>query len=85
MSSDDSLLRRYRKSFIAILIFVGYAVSLLVHNLGVREQLRQNLIVPREELFAAARRHQELQKRDAEKAKEEPKEAPKAPGPRRLL
>ena len=44
MSSDDSLLRRYRKSFIAILIFVGYAVSLLVHNLGVREQLRQNLI-----------------------------------------
>lgn len=44
MSSDDSLLRRYRKSFIAILIFVGYAVSLLVHNLGVREQLRQHLI-----------------------------------------
>ena len=44
MSSDDSLLRRYRKSFIAILIFIVYAVSLLVHNLGVREQLRQNLI-----------------------------------------
>ncbi|MCK6374351.1 MAG: ATP-binding protein [Zoogloea sp.] len=44
MSSDDSLLRRYRKSFIAILIFIGYAVSLLVHNLSVRDQLRQNLI-----------------------------------------
>ncbi len=44
MSSDDSLSRRYRKSFIAILVFIGYAATLLVHNLGVREQLQQNLI-----------------------------------------
>jgi len=44
MSSDEFLLRRYRKSFVAIGIFILYAVALLAHNLSVRERLQQNLI-----------------------------------------
>lgn len=48
-------------------------------------KLRQGVIVSREELFAAARRHQELKKGEGDAAKAEVKETPKAPGPRRLL
>lgn len=44
MPNDESLLRRYRKSFIAFLIFIGYAVGLFVHNLDVRQRLQANLV-----------------------------------------
>ena len=42
--ADSSLLRRYRKSLIAVLIFVAYAVVLFAHNLNVQQRLEQNLL-----------------------------------------
>ena len=44
MPVNDSLLRRYRKSLIAVLIFIAYAAGLFVHNLDVRQRLQQNLL-----------------------------------------
>ena len=44
MPANDSLLRRYRKSLIAVLIFIAYAAGLFVHNLDVRQRLQQNLL-----------------------------------------
>jgi len=44
MTAHPPLLRRYRKSLIAVLIFVAYALALLLHNLDVRQRLQQNLL-----------------------------------------
>ena len=42
MSPAEPLLRRYRKSLIAVLIFIAYAIGLLLYNLDMRERLRQS-------------------------------------------
>ena len=44
MSPAEPLLRRYRKSLIAVLIFIAYSIGLLLYNLDMRERLRQNLL-----------------------------------------
>ena len=44
MPANTALLRRYRKSLIAVLIFIAYAAGLFVHNLDVRQRLQQNLL-----------------------------------------
>ncbi len=36
--------KRYRKSLVALLLFVAYTVTLFVHNLNVQRRLEQNLI-----------------------------------------
>ena len=38
------LLKRHRKSLVALLLFIAYAVTLFVHNLSVQGRLEQNLI-----------------------------------------
>ena len=44
MSVDPNLLRRYRKSLIAVLLFIAYAIGLSVHNLNVQQRLEQNML-----------------------------------------
>ncbi|WP_300437395.1 hybrid sensor histidine kinase/response regulator [Zoogloea sp.] len=44
MSVDQNLLRRYRKSLVAVLLFIAYAIGLFVHNLSVQQRLEQNLL-----------------------------------------
>ncbi|WP_374262195.1 ATP-binding protein [Zoogloea sp.] len=44
MFVDSPLLRRYRKSFIAVVLFIAYAVGLFVHNLNVQQRLERNLL-----------------------------------------
>ncbi len=44
MSLDPKLLRRYRKSLLAVLLFIAYAIGLFVHNLNVQQRLEQNLL-----------------------------------------
>ena len=44
MSVDPRLLRRYRKSLVAVLLFIAYAIGLFVHKLSVQQRLEQNLL-----------------------------------------
>ena len=44
MSIDPTLIRRYRNSLVAILLFIAYAVVLFVHNLNVQQRLEQSLL-----------------------------------------
>ena len=44
MSVDQNLLRRYRKSLVAVLLFIAYAIGLFVHKLSVQQRLEQNLL-----------------------------------------
>ena len=44
MPSDLFQLKPSRKYVVALLLFVTYAVGLFVHNLGVQQQLEQNLL-----------------------------------------
>lgn len=42
--SAEPLLKRYRKSAIAFLIFIAYAVGVLFYNLHIQQRLEQNLL-----------------------------------------
>ena len=44
MPTDVLPRKRYRKSLVALLLFIAYAVTLFVHNLNVQRRLEQNLI-----------------------------------------
>jgi len=44
MPDHTPLHKRYRKSLIAVLIFIAYAIGLFMHNLDVRQRLQQNLL-----------------------------------------
>jgi signal transduction histidine kinase/FixJ family two-component response regulator len=44
MPTDEPLLKRYRKSAIAFLIFITYAVGVLFYNLHIQQRLEQNLL-----------------------------------------